>query len=170
MYRNASLASKEWTPKSFTTNTTTSPRTDSFSLWNWSPCPCPTRNGGSPCCLRRCQILNRYFTKWECRTIGKGQSLSGQVETCHHATPPTRIRACYILEEKEDWCCRSSVSPNLCVKCYSWLLHAVTCTRCVLIRIHAYSYASTRYEQDAYSYASMRTHTHPRYTSEMRTC
>jgi hypothetical protein len=51
--------------------------------------------------------------KWECCTIGKGQSLSGQVGTCHHATPPTRIRACYILEEKEDWCCRSSVSPNL---------------------------------------------------------
>ncbi len=54
--------------------------------------------------------------KWECRTIGKGQALSGQVGTCHHATPPTRIRACYILEEKEDWCCRSSVSPN------SWLV------------------------------------------------
>ena len=55
----------------------------------------------------------------------------------------------YWLEGSVWWyCC------GIMFKCYSWLLHAVTCTRCVLIRIHAYSYASTRYEQDAYSYAS----------------
>ncbi len=33
----------------------------------------------------------------------------------------------------------------------------------------AYSYASTIYKRDAYSYAEMRTHTHPQYTSKMHT-
>ncbi len=83
----------------------------------------------------------------------------------------------YWLEGSVWWyCC------GIIFKCYSWLLHAVTCTRCVLIRIHAYSYASTRYKlrththlcvliriyeiRAAYSYAPMRTHTHPRYKSK----
>jgi hypothetical protein len=31
--------------------------------------------------------------KWDCSTIGDGQSLSGRVGTCHHAIPQTGIRA-----------------------------------------------------------------------------
>ncbi len=73
MYRNASLASIEWNPKSFTTKTTTSPRPEhsllgSISMylsnqeWRFSLPSLPMLNSWS--------ILPQ---KWECRTNWKGQ-------------------------------------------------------------------------------------------------